>query len=221
MLLNGYSVRIIGGKPEHAGYVEMQHGKNYSIMLRNNNHRKCDAAVYIDGKHVGIWRIDAFDNIRLDRPAHDDGKFTFYVKGTLSGKESGLDDVDSSDLGLIQVVFTPEKEKDWSIYYSGTVYRKSSFSTPTRGTATSAFFSDSSTADTTRTAPLTTQNSSAPEKYISGGTGLSGKSDQIFGNAHSIEYDYSGQTTINLRLVASNGGPRPLTQFSTPIPPAV
>jgi len=57
-----------------------------------------------------------------------------------------------------------------------------------------------------------------------GGTGLSGRSYQEFGTAHNIEYDYSQQVTINLRLVEAVQQPyavRPLTQSATPIPPRV
>lgn len=56
-----------------------------------------------------------------------------------------------------------------------------------------------------------------------GGTGLSGASDQKFFEVPDLLHDFSRVTTINLRLVAKRNScePRPLTQYSTPVPPPV
>lgn len=58
-----------------------------------------------------------------------------------------------------------------------------------------------------------------------GGTGLSGRSSQRFGTAGRILYDYSGRTTVNLRLVLKDNGrddgPSPLHPVSNPVPPRV
>lgn len=53
----------------------------------------------------------------------------------------------------------------------------------------------------------------------SGGTGLSGRSDQRFTEAKPISYDEKSFVFIHLRLVCENDGPRPM--FSTRIPPPV
>ncbi|MCI5131036.1 MAG: hypothetical protein D3904_05810 [Candidatus Electrothrix sp. EH2] len=57
------------------------------------------------------------------------------------------------------------------------------------------------------------------EGLEAGGTGLSGKSEQEFRTAESLDYDETGFVQINLRLVCKVDQPRPLTPSSTPIPP--
>ncbi len=56
-----------------------------------------------------------------------------------------------------------------------------------------------------------------------GGTGLSGESTQKFGRAVEIQLDYSQETVIHLRLTAKNDidEPRPLTNYSNPVPPPI
>ncbi len=54
-----------------------------------------------------------------------------------------------------------------------------------------------------------------------GGTGLSGESKQQFIYVPDLDYDYSQQTVIHLRLVARADEPRPLTPLSNPVPPPI
>lgn len=218
MYLNLYSVRIPEGEELPGGYVELEHMDNYTIVLRNSRLTRCDAQVYIDGKHVGTWRIPAHSNIRLERPAHDTGKFTFIASNTKEYTAAQLDKISRSDLGLIKVVFTPEvmpTEKDNPVYRTytdstGTVWTYSQYYI----TSNEAF-----TPDPTSTSWVTTNYSDTR----SGGTGLTGHSNQNFSEADSIHLDLSNQTVIHLRLVKRKDGTtvRPLTQFSTPIPPPV
>jgi len=220
MFLNSFSVRVPEGTELAGGYVELDHDTQYSLRLKNNYHgRRCDARVTIDGKHIGTWRIEARGNIGIDRPAHDTGRLTFYKSGSRDGHKAGLDEVRVDDLGLIEVVFTPEIM--WTYVSAATsepaVTRKS---IPMYG------YDDNSTAgrsfsDTQEC--YTVSNSTREGSLSSGGTGLSGKSNQNFSNAQSIQYDYSAETTINLRLVTRSHGdePRPLTQFANPVPPVV
>jgi hypothetical protein len=59
--------------------------------------------------------------------------------------------------------------------------------------------------------------------HAAGSPGLAGVSTQAFGWAEPIAPDVSQQTTIFLRLVAATSAAvvRPLTSFSTPVPPPV
>lgn len=218
MYLNLYSVRIPEGEELPGGYVELEHMDNYTIVLRNNRVTRCDAQVYIDGKHVGTWRIPAHSNIRLERPAHDTGKFTFLASNTKEYLAAQLDKISRSDLGLIKVVFTPEvmpTEKHNPVYEvykdstTGEVWTYSQYYT----TSGEAYTPENTSASWVTTNSTTT----------SGGTGLTGKSNQDFSVAEGIHLDLSNQTVIHLRLVKrKDGSPvRPLTQFSTPIPPPV
>lgn len=118
MYLNKFSARI-NGKMEDSGYVEMKHGETYVIVLKNDNNVRCDATVEIDGKDVGTFRIDAKSNIRLERPANESKLFTFYQLGTSEATKSGLGKVDKNDMGLIRVIFKPEK-----VYYEPVILKQ-------------------------------------------------------------------------------------------------
>ena len=195
MYHNGYSVRVIGGNEVPGGYVEIEHRTKYSLMLRNSLDSQCDAHVEIDGKHVGTWRMNTRSSINLERPVHDTGCFTAYTAGTSDAHLAGLDD-SSPDLGLIKVTFTPERPRTLAAFEKPPMFH---IGTPLKGSMP--------------------QSKSRRESV---GTGLSGTSSQIYGQAEKIEYDYSRQVVIHLRLVSpwrDDDTPRPLTSCSTPVPP--
>lgn len=202
MYLNQYSVRVVGGNEAAGGYVEMSHGQQYSLSLRNDRLVRCDARVEVDGKHVGTWRIAANSSVTLERPAHDTGHFTFYKAGTPEARQVALNEY-APELGLIRVVFTPEQAPRPLAADAG-AYGVASAGVPTYGTYTRSL-----------SAGITKSARSA------GGTGLSGRSNQQFYQADEIEYDLTQQTVIHLRLVCKDGEPRPLTEYSTPIPPPI
>jgi len=226
MFLNNFSVRVSEGTELAGGYVELDHDTQYSLILKNNYHgRRCDAEVTIDGKHIGTWRIEARGGMWIERPAHDTGRLTFYKSGSKDARKAGLDEVEVDKLGLIEVVFTPEIAWTYVAYNTSLGENvEPSTSPPYQGVS---YDDNSSTAGPLRPeqviASYTVSNSTRKGSLSSGGTGLSGKSNQNFSNAQSIQYDYSAQTTINLRLVTRSHGdePRPLTQFANPVPPVV
>lgn len=201
MYLNGFSVRITGGSETTSGYVEMRHGQQYGIVLRNESGCPCDALVQVDGKHIGTFRIAERGGITLERPVGDCGKFTFYERGTAEAERAWLGGVCSEDLGLIAVTFRPGRTRP--VPYSITTDTRDVQWTYT-GTGTAA-------------TQCSTHNRAA------GGTGLSGISSQQFYSVDVLDYDHSRQTTIHLRLIAGSSEPRPLMPVmnSTPIPPAV
>jgi hypothetical protein len=224
MYLNGFSVKVLGGNETPGGYVEMTHGKTYKLYLRNNlNNLRCDARVEIDGKHVGTFRIPAGGQIKLERPVHDEGLFTFYKLGSAEARQSQLDS-GSPDIGLIKVTFIPEVPQVTYVYTSVApaqmIWRHPK--TPGNPDApiftTTAMYNCATAGTASFASPPTTLTS-----YSAGGTGLSGHSDQDFVPADSITPDYSRETTIHLRLVCKDDSntPRPLTAYSTPIPPRI
>jgi hypothetical protein len=107
MKLNGFSVTILEGKEATDGYVYINHGTKYTILLRNESNRRCDAEVYLDDQQVGIWRIDCNSIAKIERPVHDKGRFTFYQVGTPEALKAGISD--NSSTGLIRVLFKPEQ----------------------------------------------------------------------------------------------------------------
>lgn len=205
MHLNNYSVRVIGGTEKDSGYVYLSHGKVYKLQLRNDHGIRCDAEVHIDGKLINTFRIPQWGSITLERaPGDDRGRFTFYKEGTQEAERAQIHSGDSNN-GLISVVFTPEKRRPVTVtvtdiqqpYYLEDIKVKrwppqySSNMANVRGSSASP-----------------------------GGTGLSGHSDQEFIDVGAIEHDYSGRTTITLRLVCDDDeDPRPLIGLSNPIPP--
>jgi len=208
MYLNDFSARIPEGNEASGGYVEMRHGQTYTLRLRNSRDARCDARVEVDGKHVGTWRIHAHSGITLERPAHDIGKFTFYKLGTTEADAAQLNGGDPN-LGLVKVTFTPEKVRH---YHSTQPVHPWS--------APNTYLS--STKGVRGSSPL--MAACSYQAHSAGGTGLSGISGQQFTDAAHIDYDYSQQTTIHLRLVCKENHdhePRPLTSTSNPIPPRI
>ena len=107
MRLGYFSVEIPEGNELINGYVDIDHNIKYSIQLSNSGERPCDAEVEVDGKLVGIWRVPSGSHIALERPVHDTGHFTFYRFDSAEAQKAGL--VQSEKLGLISVLFKPEK----------------------------------------------------------------------------------------------------------------
>lgn len=227
MYLNQFSVRIPEGREVSGGYVELNHGTQYRLILRNSRSQRCDASVEVDGQHVGTWRIEKHRTITLERPVHDTGHFTFYKVGTPEASKANLDG-GNPNLGLVKVTFTPEKyveprpltrrskhPNDVTWDASEVTYR--STTAPAMGSPASYVSSDEIASSSVTSSELGVTTATA------GGTGLSGQSGQRFIDAVYINYDYSQQTVIHLRLVCANGPdePRPLTSYSTPVPPPV
>lgn len=216
MYANDFSVRIPEGNETPGGYVEMQHGTQYTLVLRNNRNARCDAKVEVDGKMLGTFRIGAHSNIRLERPAHDKGCLTFYKLGTKEARQAEIDERDP-DLGLVKVTFTPEVRASWTMYVSDPEPLKPPYTY--WKTDCDSVSSDGGTYQQTLTNAITQEVS---RSYSPGGTGLSGRSDQMFNQVGCLNYDYTQQTVIHLRLVAKESDePRPLTSYSTPVPPRV
>lgn len=107
MKLDQFEVLIPEGRETEDGYVILCHGQKYTILLKNYSDRRCDAEVRVDGRRVGIWRVEAESRLRLERPAHDSGCFTFYEQNTPDAAAAGLG-LATNDLGRISISFTPE-----------------------------------------------------------------------------------------------------------------
>src|SRR3990167_4522523 len=107
MYWNSYSVVVPEGK-EHGGYVELSHGQVYTVRLKNDRDVRCDVKLEIDGQDIGTWRLNSHEGLTLDRPAHDDGRFTFYKVGTPEAQKVNSETY-SPNHGLVKAVFTPER----------------------------------------------------------------------------------------------------------------
>jgi hypothetical protein len=107
MKLNEFSVTIAESKEAANGYIYIKHGTQYTILLKNESNRRCDAEVYLDDRQVGIWRIDCYGSIQIERPVHNNGRFTFYQVDTPEAIQAGI--TENSHTGLIRVLFKPER----------------------------------------------------------------------------------------------------------------
>ncbi len=107
MKLNQFSVTIAEGKEIADGYIYIKHGTQYTVLLENESNRRCDAEVYLDNRQVGIWRIDSYGTVRIERPVHDNGRFTFYQAHTSEAIQAGI--TENNSTGLIRVLFKSEQ----------------------------------------------------------------------------------------------------------------
>lgn len=110
MMRQNFSVRVLNGKNNPAeetseGYVPLQNGEQYSLVLKNNNNFDAIAAIKIDGKDVAHVKVPKNDRVTVDAPFDSDKKFTFYKKKSKEGKALSLEEIGRDDLGLIQVSF--------------------------------------------------------------------------------------------------------------------
>ena len=210
MYTNQFSVRVVGGSEVDGGYVEISHGQQYSLQLRNDRDVSCDAKVEIDGKYIGTFRLGARDGMTLERSLDDDGRFTAYLAGTQDGDKAGLAP-GHPDNGLIRVTFTPERKFEPRPVYHGSAWD-------------SAWHNEDGVRGGMYKTTACSYSGAMPACRSEMGTGLSGHSGQRFVSVGALDYDYSGQTVIHLRLVGrkyASDGPRPLVPHTTPIPPPV
>jgi hypothetical protein len=251
MKLGNYSVYINGNPNEDGGYVKLKHNTQYYLHLHNYDNRRCAAEVKIDGKVVGIFRLKTNGGLKLERPSNDTGKFTFYKDGTREAKAVGLESIPKSERGLVSVTFKPEKyqpqeveqidpykipEWPWTApipwYPSSPKFYSETEKIQTDGvlgghTMYSRGLDDVGPIASSEVSPVRSFNavSKGPsgQSVSSGGTGLSGQSNQSFRTVGNLDYDDPNTfVTINLRLVATNDDPRPLTSMrSTPVPEPV
>jgi hypothetical protein len=184
-LLNDFGFGVVGGK-ENNGYVDLDSGTKYQLKLWNFNTKlRCDAEVKIDGKVVGYFRIEKMDSIVIERPANDRGCFTFYAVGTIEAEIAMLGAIDENSLGLIEVIFYPEKKSTIQKRYALPEY-------------------DNLVGIDDELQSLRKQIDSENLKsdYIPGGTGLSGHSNISYEIIEALSYDYDNIVTIYLRLIS-------------------
>lgn len=219
MIQNGFSIRVPEAHEESGYAVLEKSGTQYKLALHNYGSQRCDVRIEIDGKHQGTWRLDVHQSAMLERPAHREEKFTFYAASDVENfAKAELDEIDSSVLGLIKATFTPEKVvrpfSSLKVVGMGLPSLDVDEAPIAMGAVAGGYMST--------TSPSNQVSYSAGQRGLSaGGTGLSGHSNQHYGIAPEIEYNLAMQTVIHLRLALRTDEPKPLTSYSTPIPPPV
>lgn len=225
MRVANFSATIPEGREKDSAHVVIPHGTKYTLRLQNHhNSRRTDAAVTIDGKPMGVFRLDAGrGSITLERPAHDEGRFTFYAANTEEYAAAAGGAVAADDRGLVRVVFRPEKAPAARV---GNVTlppdafdRQGSNVYPAGG-------EQKTSGGIVLPLACRAKSFGGPrgQSVTAGVTGLSGHSRQKFTDVEALDYDPGEEVTITLRLVAAADGPRPLTAAvprSNPVPAPV
>lgn len=186
---NGFSIEIIpvnGSVNEFnrtgAKYVGLNNNSEYKIKLINQRDTICDVDVDLEGRHIGRWRINAHDDIVIERPAKINQKFTFFSETNRHAIEAGVN-IGGEQNGLLKATFYPKKP-----------YREEPVMIP-----------ESVSYQSARSANVTSSiRRSSPRGFKSGVTLLGDYSDQQFDTTRRLradEIDWSNKTTIYLRLV--------------------
>lgn len=216
MNLGYYSARILGADSrarEHNGYIFLPDKTHYTIRLKNNSSRQCEAKVVIDGKHVGTWLMRGGESLNLERPVSEAKKFIFLKRHTAAFSKAGLDNVSEGELGLVSVTFTPEKLKR-----TESKWEKVKLSGPVGAAGASAPIEYGASSERRSTRGGSTLSA--------GGTGLQGESFQNFIEVDGLKLEHKEAVTINLRLVCEElketyEEVTELKPISSPIPPPI
>lgn len=221
MQIGDFRVTILEGINRPDGYVEMSHGQKYTISLHNSANKRAAADIWIDGKNIGTFRLNSSQTLTLEHPSKDNGQFTFYKDGTREALAAELDKVSKSDRGLIMVIFKPEKiteDIEYELEYPLYPVYGSYIQYPTYNSV-----QDKSKESEIRSFGITNMSSFSQQSKLdvskdfgSGGTGLSGSSNQKFKSVPKLNYDQDAFVTISLRLISS--GIKPLRANPVPVP---
>lgn len=174
-----YSINITHGLHKPNRYVEMKHGTQYGVTMKNNTSKRCQASLSIDGEHIGDYIIDKYASITIHRPLHSHKQFTFYRSDSDCSFHSGIIPGRRQN-GVVEVTFIPERN----------VYTQNCF-----------YSYDSCPSTINKNMSI---DSSSRSRYSEGGTALSGHSNQEFIPVKSISLDYNHKVILSLRLVAVN-----------------
>jgi hypothetical protein len=196
-MFHRYRVQILDAKnrvipallnDEGAFVVPMSRGHDveYKIRLINNHATRCDATIHVDGKFIGSFRLDPYEEWSIERPSQDKRKFEFHAEESRIAREAGVISGKFSN-GLIQVRFVPEH-----VHHV--------FHRMFRGMATGARPHMMASA-VPESAMYAEEKKS---RYSSGATILGGHSRQRFEQVSPLDYDERHAVTITLRLVVDN-----------------
>ena len=230
MRVGTFSLRIPEGVERDSGHVEIAHNSIFSIHLGNHDSsRDSDAEVFVDGKTIGVFRVQAGRTMILETPPDDPGKgrFTSYQQDSQQAQDAGVNKIGADNRGLVQVVFRPEKRRPIvktsspvPTCYPQVQDELNPWRTPHpdirpkpayRGGACGQSMGGIGIEELTRGAveccsmgpgsvETHSQNMASVTPAI---TGLSGQSAQSFHTVSNLDYEPNAEVTISLRLVAS------------------
>lgn len=199
-------------------YYALPNNKEYGIRMVNNSDLRVNATLKIDGEVMGKWRINKYSDILIERPSHNNRKFTFVRDNSwqagMAGVKSG-----AYQNGLVEVTFTPEvrsyRSRDddsrdgWQPY-------STNFGDDSRDYLQSHTITNNNNSFTPQSASLMRESSnrsnrsnksmnfSSTNSYSAGATVLGDDSSQKFNSASHINEDTSKSITKRVRLVVAD-----------------
>eukprot|EP01088_Endostelium_zonatum_P009040 TRINITY_DN22225_c0_g1_i1.p1 TRINITY_DN22225_c0_g1~~TRINITY_DN22225_c0_g1_i1.p1 ORF type:complete len:562 (+),score=78.40 TRINITY_DN22225_c0_g1_i1:77-1762(+) len=101
MVINPNLGRGYNNKMDPPNYYVMNDSTVYSIVLHNKNPRRVKATIELDGKLMGVFKLEARSKYVIERPAFEDKQFQFVAttKSLTIESQSGKD----INTGLIKV----------------------------------------------------------------------------------------------------------------------
>jgi hypothetical protein len=198
-------------------YYSIPHNKEYRVRMINNSRSRVNATLTIDSEVMGVWRIEPFSDIVIERPSHNDRKFVFVEETSREAKMGGVTK-GKSENGLVEVAFVPEKTKAPKYYAQqnreSQMYHNDNNLSYEMNSNMSNNFSASSKNLSSTIASDSNRNYSSNQKqmYSSGATVLGDDSNQRFVDADYIVEDFSKKIIKRVRLVVK-GRRKPYTSI--------
>lgn len=120
---NNYSFFILVNNkpiiPDENREFKLKHASEYKIKIINHKpDLRCDAFVHIDGKLIGVFRIEKNQQIIIERPVEKARKFTFYKIDSEEAKLGNLH-IKNPELGEIKIELKSEAINNFISYTYG------------------------------------------------------------------------------------------------------
>jgi hypothetical protein len=126
---DSYIVKIESNESEIDNFIEnghkycaLSHNTPYKIKMINNTDLHANAILRIDGEIMGKWRLNAYSDIIIERPTHNNRKFIFVREDSWEGGMGGIKKGDNMN-GVVEVTFIPEiRTYDDSFHHLKNIY---------------------------------------------------------------------------------------------------
>lgn len=209
--MSRFDVQILSDHVKRIGeyYYTLPNYSNYQIRLINNGDTRADAYVSIDGEKIGIWRVNAYSSIVIERPANLNRKLVFSKEYDTTDKKLGIQIINPAS-GTVSVTFKPEAYTITPYIESPTVLPRWKYGRiPSKSLKQSLKQPiDNKYQQYQHSAGDYTNDLTYYKKsydFVTGATFLGAGSDQLFRNTARIyEYDPTSIKTIRVKMFVRN-----------------
>ena len=186
----------------------MDHEQEYTIDIGNYTNRRADADILVDGKSIGVFRLNPYQSFKIERTINQERKLTFLCSDSEEFRESGNVEGKYNN-GMIEVYIYPEIQPENIVYIPAPVASVNySLRSPSRSSLRSSSRSSlqspsrSSLQSSPRSSLQSTSTSRSLSNYSEGATGMGRHSYQKFQSVDRIVRD-NRVILIRMRLVCS------------------